>query len=996
MQAYRLPMLFFCILITAVAVYVYPLLSKNVMPDTQNNTLVVSGSWSGKGTTQIKSKIVSSLEADILSETFSYRVISTIKPSVYIIKVELKQGTDLSRAKEALQNIIDRQSSWPADVKKPDITSGTSSSQLMGRLFVVGPKDMPSVDMAEYADDHVVSQIKRIEGVGRVSHPNQPLERVWELVISPSLISEYGVSVDDIINTMSQQQMLDLGEVELVDGNSVSVIIEQTVSEDDLKNTMIKSGADGYIPLSDLVTVRQALRKEWVPTFYNGLPSFSVSIFPDKDADITQTRNRLLKWSESIKLSAHDGVTLHTDFHNTEVFEEGMLHITKSVLFGVIGALLLFVFFQRKIIFSALILFGLVASLSSVIIVAYLLDLQVHLISLTGVSLAIGLMMDAMVIVIHQITMNSSMSLSSSVSKVRNALISSTLTSVIVFTPLLLMMDIEAQMFHDLALVISVSLVASTLYSLTVLPTALSFCGVSPPESVPKSHYSDMINRLSSGKAMYLTLGGVVFIFVGSMAFTPPQDLIPDPQSKMVMGLFYYDKEVSQNEVNVKYAPEVASAIRVNLSEVMPSLIDGITLYCNTSYCVSTANLHDDSMMPEFETWFTERVGGAVSELSPYVFPLGLFRESLPEHRGIYIDFTSDNQEEISRISDVIDDHIQDAFDGGVQVYESGAITLDANSRTLRLNENRLHQSGIKRNEIVNYAKALTDGIFIGDKSFENKSLPALLRIGEKALLDQALSFPVQTPSGAYPLSFFYDVNESVTPQHLLSINGISKGSLYLEIPQGYPLSEFAENLSEEVNSALEENNIAVEFSLRGSVERMQDFTSSFIVLMIIASCLLLLTLWISMKSLAKALVVLAPVPLSFSAGIAMLALMNVWTGQTLDVMAMIGFIILLGLMVNNGILLTESYFEKLKTLLPDKAINAAVKDRQYAIGMSTFTTILGMSPLLFVSSQSAEMYHGMAVVIISGMLISVTIGMAITAILLKWLSASSLTKSAI
>lgn len=996
MQAYRLPMLFFCALLTAAAFYVYPLLSKNVMPDTRSNTLVISGNWSGKGTTQIASKIVSSLEADILSETFSHRVISTIKPSMYTIEVELKQEADISRAKDDLQNIIDRQSSWPVDVERPDIASGESSSQLMARLFVVSGQNMSPVGMAEFSEKHVVSQIKRIEGVGRISHSNQPLERVWELVISPSLVAEFGVSMDEIISTVSQQQMLDLGEVKLLDGNSVSVLIEQIESLDDLNNTMIKGGEIGYVPLSKLVTVRQALREEWTPTFYNGLPSFSAGIYPDKDSDITQTRDRIAKWSESIRKSAPDGVEVYTDFYNVEVFEEGMLHIIKSVLFGVVGALLLFAFFQRKFIFSALILFGLIASLSSVIIAAYLLELQVHLISLTGVSLAIGLMMDAMVIVIYQVTTHSNVSVSSSVCKVRNALISSTLTSVIVFMPLLLMMDVEAQMFHDLALVISVSLFASTVYALTALPSALSFCDLKAAKRRSKSYYAEIISRLSSGKLMYTTMGSVIVIFAGAMIFSPPQDLVPDPQSKMVMGLFYYDNPVSQNEVNDRYAPEVASAIKNNLSEVMPSFIEGITLYCNTSYCVATANLHDDSNIPDFESWFIERVGGDVSGLLPYVFPLGLFRESLPEHRGIYIDFTSDDQVEISRISDIITDHIQDSFDDGVQVYGSGAVTLNDNSRRLRLNENRLHHSGIQRNEVVKYAKALTDGIFIGDKAFSQESLPALLRIGEKTHFDQVMNFSVQTSNGSYPLSFFYDVETSVTPLHLLSINGVGKGSLYLDVPQGYPLSDFSEKLKDEVDSVLEENNISVDFSLRGSAERMQAFTSSFVSLTVMAISLLLLTLWISMKSFAKALVVLSPVPIAFSAGIAMLAVMNVWSGQTLDVIAMIGFIILLGLMVNNGILLTESYFEKLTTHLPEDALFEAVKDRQYAIGMSTFTTILGMSPLLFVSSQSADMYHGMAVVIISGMLVSVTLGMAITAILLRWLSASMLTKSVI
>ena len=219
-----------------------------------------------------------------------------------------------------------------------------------------------------------------------------------------------------------------------------------------------------------------------------------------------------------------------------------------------------------------------------------------------------------------------------------------------------------------------------------------------------------------------------------------------------------------------------------------------------------------------------------------------------------------------------------------------------------------------------------------------------------------------------------------------MRINKSVTVSLSLTPPAGMAVGVFSEQIKQEVSKILAQPEYQhLHSNLRGSADQLSIFIKSFLQMFIFSILILLFLLWLSLNSWKLALAVVLSMPLALAGGMIFLQVLNLFVNQALDIITMIGFIILLGLVINNAILLATKFKTGINNNLSQyQAIVAAIDSRKRPIYMSTATSIFGMLPLMLIPGEGAEIYRGLAAVIIGGMTFSALFSLSFMAALLS------------
>ncbi|NOX76195.1 MAG: efflux RND transporter permease subunit, partial [Gammaproteobacteria bacterium] len=301
---------------------------------------------------------------------------------------------------------------------------------------------------------------------------------------------------------------------------------------------------------------------------------------------------------------------------------------------------------------------------------------------------------------------------------------------------------------------------------------------------------------------------------------------------------------------------------------------------------------------------------------------------------------------------------------------------LDLAEPELRLipDERRISEAGWTRSDMSQIVRALGDGLFVGDYFDGQQRLDMILRGQEWDTPEQLAAIPLATPdSGVLPLGELTHVVRTAGPDEIRRLNRRRTITLEVKAPENMSLEQAMSVLKEKVNPVVEpllpEDG---EIHYGGTADKLQVALKSMSSSFLLAIAILYLLMSALFRSFLDSLLVLLAIPLATVGGVLALQLTNLAVTQHMDLLTMIGFIILLGLVVNNAILLVhQTRAAEREGLARRDAVNQAVHLRLRPILMSTLTSIFGMLPLLLIPGAGTELYRGLAAVIVGGMSIS-------------------------
>jgi multidrug efflux pump subunit AcrB len=289
-------------------------------------------------------------------------------------------------------------------------------------------------------------------------------------------------------------------------------------------------------------------------------------------------------------------------------------------------------------------------------------------------------------------------------------------------------------------------------------------------------------------------------------------------------------------------------------------------------------------------------------------------------------------------------------------------------------NDRRITAAGLDRATVATAVRAVTSGAFVGEYFDGNDRMDIILKGPTWNSPEELAAIPIATPlAGIQTLGELTDIERTVGPTQLLRVNGQRTLTLSVRPPDEMTVQEALDLLRDSAGpqiAALMPGDVSMQY--RGTADRLEGAFTTMGNNLIIAACVLFLVMAAMFRSLTDSLLVMLSMPLAIAGGVISLRLFNLFTIQAMDLLTMIGFLILLGLVVNNAILLVLQARKGMQSgLARDAAVAEAVRIRARPIYLSTLTSIFGMLPLMLIPGPGSQIYRGLATVIIGGMLVS-------------------------
>jgi multidrug efflux pump subunit AcrB len=589
------------------------------------------------------------------------------------------------------------------------------------------------------------------------------------------------------------------------------------------------------------------------------------------------------------------------------------------------------------------------------------------------------------------------------VKQVWPAVLASTLTTVLVFAPILFIEQEAGQLYSDIAIAISASILASMLVAITVVPTLsarLGFGGKTEKPATGASLRERLVASvgwlIETAPRRWSTLGGVIILVLGIiLSLTPPAEYLPEGEEPKTFARMFAPPGYNLAEMT-SVAKQVEAYLLPYIGADPADFERGEAPVPALAYM--SMSISPDNLWLLAETVDPAQIDSLMEVLTAYYrsFPgMRAFasRGSIISSndggtRSVNLDITGRDLDEIYRVAQLAYDRAESLFDNPRLGSSPSSLSLDQPLVEIRPNWYRAAEKGMTAAEIGFTVAALTDGAFV-DEYFEgDDKIDVFLfsQAGSEQRLDRVEDLPVYIPDvGVVPLGSLADIHETVDTDAIRRLNGRRTVTLNIIPPRSVPLESALGIVEREVMDWLSrEGHLSEQISLdiSGASDQLMETRAALSGNYAVAIVLCLLVMVAIFRHWGWPFLILTAVPLGVAGGIGGLALLN-WVGgllpliglqplsQPFDMITMLGFLILLGVVVNNPILLVDRTLSNLRSGITDatEAVKEAVSTRIRPIMMSMITTLFGLAPLVFLPGEGTELYRGVGVIVLTGLL---------------------------
>jgi multidrug efflux pump subunit AcrB len=981
------------ILVIVALVMVFGLLSViklpiQLTPDIEQPQITIFTGWRSAAPSELESVIIEPIENVVKNTQGVVRVNTTILQGVGFINLTFDVGADMQKAMLDVINSLNQVPPLPIDAIEP-IVSASGGGNTATMMIKTLP-DNPVEDFGQYQqllEDVVEPRFSRIPGMGNVNLASHR-QREVRITFDPIKTASLGLSIGEISSVISNSNDTSAGVVN-VGRREYMVRFSGQYTLDNLTEMIIGYSGERPIYLQDIATVESTLADRNGFNLRNGQPSYYMTLQRQNGANtvaLLDEINIAIKELNAGPLKAA-GIKIDLSFDSSVHIRNALSLVQNNLGLGVLLSLIILWLFLRGLRNTLIIAITIPVSIFVAFVALTVFDRTLNVISLAGLAFSVGLVLDAAIIVQENIVrlknegMENHKAVLKGTTQVTGALFASTATSVAIFLPILFMKGIEGQLFSDLALTLSIAVIASLLAAITVLPIASKYLLKEVNDADPFHHYwqrlTDLVMRLTDSKVKRISwvsilLGGSLLV---SYSLLPKTDFMPRAPTD---GFFYsLDMPPGGNIDFIEH--EMASLVKERLAPYLTGektpKIKSYNFYSQGSGNTGGFIYSDDPTRVE-ELMEVAREDFFSGLPDTQVF---LFRGSMINIRGngngrsIDIDITGTDIAELMEVAKTgikaIDEHMPDTT-----AFPVPSLNLAEPELNLLPNDQRITQAGLNRTDVARAISAYTSGLFIGEFFDGNHRANIILRGEQWHTPDELAMLPMHTPlAGIQTIGELTEITRSAGPTELKRINGKRTISLQVSPPQTMSLEEATAIISEKIIPLMEKDlpqKSAI--TLSGNANKMASAISDMITNFILALLILFLLMTALFKSAKDSLLVLLVMPLAVAGGVIGLSILNLFTYQSLDLLTMIGFIILLGLVVNNAILLVDqTNHATLAGLSRSDAVAQAVRIRARPVYMSTLTSLFGMLPLMLMPGVGSEIYRGLAAVIVGGMSIS-------------------------
>lgn len=960
-------------------------LNIDLLPEINFPGAAVITTYEGAGPEEIESLVTRPLENTLATVTNVKTITSNSDAGQSTVIMEFDYGTDMDFAALDMREQTDLISDFlPEDASEPLIVKFDPSMIPVLQLGVYSGQNL--ADLKKEVEDSIIPRIERLSGVASVSLSGG-LDREILIELDKNKMENYGVE----FNTVTQNLLLEnfnLSGGKINRGN-IEYLIRVTgkfENIDQIRDVLIPIGTrGGYIKLRDIAVIKDTYKDVSSIAKVNGEASIGLTIQKQTDANTVNVATAVREEIDQIK-TEYPNMNLVPIADQAEYIEQSISNVYKNAIIGGLLAILVLFLFLRNIRSTIIIGLTIPISVIATFLLIYFGGLTINIISLGGLALGIGMLVDNSIVVLENIYrfkqygLNRVEAASRGSEEVGMAIAASTFTTIVVFLPVIFVQGLTAQIFRELALTISFSLFASLIVALTLIPMLSSkILKLSKAQMKlgDDSNLGFIKKRYKTSLNWSLNHRWVVFVVIvaliavgGFMALDLGAEFLP----QFDQGQFTVNFDLPVSTV-LDQTEEVAQQIEDTLDEIpevetiftnigVGDMMSGSLATESGSFTVILKELakRDRSTVQIMEELRNElKIPDTeinIESQSGFFGPTG--------GQPVNVKVVGNDLEELERLTNLVVAEmeqvegvreIEDSFQEGRPEY------------SIKIDRDLAARLGLRVRAIASTVKTVITGDIATrfEVAGDEYDVRVTLKESDKQNIEQLKNIMLPSPTGAkVPLSRVASFELSEGPKQIMRINQERYGEITASLYQT-DLNTAVNNIQERVNQNIE---LPEGYSIRfgGQFEDLLQSFNDLFFAFLLAIVLVYMVMASQFESLIHPLVIMFTVPLAVVGVVFGLY----FTNTTISVPALIGIITLAGIVVNNAIVLVD-YINKMREEGYSKidAILKAGPIRLRPIMMTALTTILALIPLSLGIGEGSELEQPLAIVVISGLLFS-------------------------
>lgn len=973
-------------------------------PSLEIPQITVRTVWTGATPYEIEREIIEEQEKVFKGIPNLVEMESSSWNSIGSVTLKFKLGTDIDDALLRVSNKLNEVKSYPENVERPVInaTGAATSPVIWMTLKTTGDNPNSIYTYMTYFENEIKQYLERVEGVADL-FIGGGTEKEMHVILNPKRLAAYGLTIGEVVAVLGAENVnVSAGNMYVGRRDFRIRTVAEFQSVQDLENVVVKSTGQRRIYLSDIATISFGYAKPTAEIIHDRENGIIMGVRPEPRTNILELTDRVeqaVRWLNAEKLKP-EKIYLHWLYDQRPYIRGAIKLVQQNILIGGTLAILVLLIFLRSFSSTVVVATAIPISIIGSFIFLSSFGRTLNVISLAGIAFAVGMLLDSAIVVLENIDRHRKMGKSAfqaayeGTKEVWGAILASSLTTVAVFLPVVFIEEEAGQLFRDIAIAVTCAIILSLFVSISVIPMfSNKLFGLRKNQNAPKPSRLAALGSFLAKKIMGLvqlatrnwitriTTITALTIFSISLALflTPKMEYLPQGNRNFVFSIMVPPPGLSYEERR-----EIGEIIFNAVDPYMNRDHDGYPGIKEAFYVGS-----DRFMFAGSKSIHEQRGGELVPLLSqivnsiPGIFGVtsqrGIFQTRLGGGRTIDVDVSAPDLDTIVRVAATMFDMVQKEIPG-VQVRPVPSIELLYPEINIIPERDRLRAAGMSASDLGIRLDILMDGRKVGEfKQEGEKKIDLVLKASDKdfSTPEELYRALISTPKGKIvPISSLARLERSTGVTEIRHLERQRTITLQVTPPKTISLEETMDRISVKLVPLLRNQGMlqGVSIKLSGEADKLTQTREALQWNFVLAAVIIYLLMSGLFGNFIYPFVVLFTLPLAAAGGFVGLKLLNEFIHpQPLDVLTMLGFVILIGVVVNNAILIVYQALNNIRYhgMGYREAVLESTRVRLRPIYMSTFTSLFGMLPLVVAPGPGSEIYRGLGSVILGGLAIS-------------------------
>lgn len=946
-------------------------LEQELTPEMEMPVLLVMTSYSGANPEDMEELITSEIEDQVSTLSEVKQITTQSSEGSSMVMIQYEYGTDIDEAYDSLKKKIDAvEHQLPSSAEEPIIIEMSMNQEDTLRISVNGEV---TGGLYNYVENHIIPELERLSGVASVSSYGGQQEYI-SITLQRELMEQYHLTMSDVVSAVSTADFtMPAGDVE-VGALELSVSSGMTYDTmESLKTIPISLRSGQIILLKDVATISEAKKESQNLSTYDGQETINIGIAKQQSATAQQVSKAVHELLESMQATLPQGLSVEITSDSYDSIQSSLNSVRDTLIMAILISMLILFLFFGDLKASLIVASSMPISVLVAIIMMRAMGLTMNIITMASLVIGVGMMVDNSIVVLESCFRSREKGRTffeaalSGTKEVTASIIAGTITTIVVYLPLTLISGMVGQLFKPLGYVIVFAILASLLSAITIVPLAYYFYRPTERKTAPLSKLMEKLAK-AYGRFLHKSIyrkKTVVLVTIALLAFA-------------VVSVTQVEMELmpAGDEGTISVSVTTRPGLRQAVQEEILQEVEAVITACED---VEHYSLRDSAFTVELKENRSQSTDAIMTQWKTEMRTIMNCDIEISNSSALSSMTMADDALEFSLLGSDYEE-LKDAAADIVKLLNSRSdVALASSSLSnaapvikIEIDSVKAAAEGFTPSQVAATVNAMMSGqeatTLIEDG--EEKSVYVEYPTEDYKNVEDIQGITLTNASGnSVPLSDIGQLVYKDSPQTISKQGGYYNTTISVEVKQDN-LQQSKEEIEQTVNQYLLPESVFI--GTNTIQQQMQDEFGSLLKAIASAIFLVFMVMAMQFESPRFSLMVMTCIPFSFVGSFIILNL----SGVSISMTSLMGFLMLIGTVVNSGILYVDTVNQNKASMDLEEAMVQAGVTRLRPILMTSLTTMLSLLPLAVGYGENSEMMQGFAVVAIGGLLASTVLAL--------------------